>query len=104
AGPPGGPGPEEAAARSAGRAPRLPPRRAPAFDAPGRLSRSPLPRTPAMAADTLFRRITDYANRADPYPLYAELREHGVARQDNGKYLVGTYYEIAALLHDPRIS
>src|SRR5258708_33713161 len=57
-----------------------------------------------MAADTLFRRITDYANRADPYPLYAELREHGVARQDNGSYLVGTYHEIAALLHDPRIS
>jgi cytochrome P450 len=57
-----------------------------------------------MAADTLFRRISDYANRADPYPLYAELREYGVARQDDGKYLVGTYYEIAALLHDPRIS
>jgi cytochrome P450 len=57
-----------------------------------------------MAADTLFRRITDYANRANPYPLYAELREHGVARQDDGSYLVGTYHEIAALLHDPRIS
>src|SRR5712671_6212802 len=57
-----------------------------------------------MAADTLFDRITDYANRGDPYPLYAELRENGVARQDNGSYLVGTYHEIAALLHDPRIS
>ncbi|MCF3174750.1 cytochrome P450 [Streptomyces sioyaensis] len=57
-----------------------------------------------MAADTLFQRITDYAHRADPYPLYAELREHGVARQDDGSYLVGTYHEIAALLHDPRIS
>jgi cytochrome P450 len=57
-----------------------------------------------MAADTLFRRITDYANRADPYSLYAELREHGVAYQDDGSYLVGTYHEIAALLHDPRIS
>jgi cytochrome P450 len=56
------------------------------------------------AADTLFRRITDYANRADPYPLYAELREHGVACQDDGSYLVGAYHEIAALLHDPRIS
>ncbi|MFJ2810518.1 cytochrome P450 [Kitasatospora sp. NPDC087271] len=56
------------------------------------------------AADTLFRRITDYANRADPYPLYAELRDHGVARQDDGSYLVGTYHEVAALLHDPRIS
>ena len=38
-----------------------------------------------MAADTLFRRVTDYANR-DPYPLYAELREHGVTRQDDGSY------------------
>ncbi|MBF6047158.1 cytochrome P450 [Streptomyces sp. NRRL B-1677] len=58
----------------------------------------------ASSADTLFRRITDYANRADPYPLYAELREHKVARQEDGKYLVGTYDEIAALLHDPRVS
>jgi cytochrome P450 len=57
-----------------------------------------------MAVDTLLCRITDYANRADPYPLYAELRQHGVARQDNGSYLVGGYHEIAALLHDPRIS
>ncbi|MFB7668644.1 cytochrome P450 [Kitasatospora sp. NPDC056138] len=57
-----------------------------------------------MAADTLYRRITDYATRADPYPLYAELREHRVARQEDGSYLVGTYHEIAELLHDPRIS
>ncbi|MGA5704401.1 cytochrome P450 [Peterkaempfera bronchialis] len=57
-----------------------------------------------MAADTLLHRITDYANRADPYPLYAELRESKVARQDDGSYLVGTYHDIAALLHDPRIS
>ncbi|WP_328390541.1 cytochrome P450 [Streptomyces sp. NBC_00400] len=57
-----------------------------------------------MAADTLFHRITDYAHRADPYPLYAELREEGVVRQDDGSYLVGTYHEIEALLHDPRIS
>ncbi|MEV6669129.1 cytochrome P450 [Streptomyces sp. NPDC051162] len=57
-----------------------------------------------MQPDTLFQRITDYANRADPYPLYAELRENGVTRQEDGGYLVGTYHEIAALLHDPRIS
>lgn len=57
-----------------------------------------------MAADTLFQRITDYAHRADPYPLYAELRENRVARQEDGSYLVGTYHEIAALLHDPRVS
>ncbi|WP_214411938.1 cytochrome P450 [Sphaerisporangium fuscum] len=57
-----------------------------------------------MAVDTLLERITDYANRPDPYPLYAELREAGVVRQTDGSYLVGTYYDITALLHDPRIS
>ncbi|MFD5747329.1 cytochrome P450 [Streptomyces sp. NPDC127033] len=57
-----------------------------------------------MPPDTLLQRITDYANRADPYPLYAELRENGVTRQTDGSYLVGSYEDIAALLHDPRIS
>ncbi|MFJ2211921.1 cytochrome P450 [Streptomyces sp. NPDC101062] len=57
-----------------------------------------------MSPDTLLQRITDYANRADPYPLYAELRENGVTRQTDGSYLVGAYHDIAALLHDPRIS
>ncbi|RSN15510.1 cytochrome P450 [Nonomuraea sp. WAC 01424] len=58
-----------------------------------------------MTADTLLRRITDYASRPDPYPLYAELREAGpVVRQADGSHLVGTYHEINALLHDPRIS
>jgi cytochrome P450 len=57
-----------------------------------------------MAVETLLERITDYANRPDPYPLYAELREAGVVRQTDGSYLVGTYSEIVALLHDPRIS
>ncbi|MFH8384346.1 cytochrome P450 [Kitasatospora sp. NPDC018058] len=57
------------------------------------------------AADTLLERITDYANRPDPYPLYTELREAGpVVRQADGSYLIGTYHEITALLHDPRIS
>ncbi|BAC68294.1 cytochrome [Streptomyces avermitilis] len=58
-----------------------------------------------MASDTLLARITDYANRPDPYPLYAELREAGpVVRQADGSYLIGTYHEIVALLHDPRMS
>ncbi|ETK37851.1 cytochrome P450 [Microbispora sp. ATCC PTA-5024] len=58
-----------------------------------------------MTADTLLRQITDYANRPNPYPLYAELREAGpVVRQADGSYLIGTYHEITALLHDPRIS
>ncbi|MEU8579318.1 cytochrome P450 [Streptomyces abikoensis] len=58
-----------------------------------------------MASDTLLARITDYASRPDPYPLYAELREAGpVVRQTDGSHLIGTYHEIAALLHDPRMS
>ncbi|GAA1910640.1 cytochrome P450 [Streptantibioticus ferralitis] len=57
-----------------------------------------------MTADTLLERITDYANRPNPYPLYAELRAAGVARQTDGSYLLGTYHDIVALLHDPRIS
>ncbi|WP_214105488.1 cytochrome P450 [Acrocarpospora catenulata] len=57
-----------------------------------------------MAVDSLLERITDYASRPDPYPLYAELRAAGVARQAGGGYLVGAYHDIVALLHDPRIS
>ncbi|WP_030373751.1 cytochrome P450 [Streptomyces rimosus] len=57
-----------------------------------------------MAVDTLLERITDYASRPDPYPLYAELREAGVARQTDGSYLIGGYHDIVALLHDPRLS
>ncbi|REK86003.1 cytochrome P450 [Streptomyces inhibens] len=58
-----------------------------------------------MDSDTLLARITDYVNRPNPYPLYVELREAGpVVRQADGSYLIGTYHEIAALLHDPRMS
>ncbi|MFE5010600.1 cytochrome P450 [Streptomyces sp. NPDC056696] len=58
-----------------------------------------------MPSETLLARITDYASRPDPYPLYAELREAGpVVQQADGSYLVGTYHEIASLLHDPRMS
>ncbi|MFG2603337.1 cytochrome P450 [Streptomyces sp. NPDC048514] len=58
-----------------------------------------------MDSETLLARITDYASRPDPYPLYAELRDAGPAVwQADGSCLVGTYHEIAALLHDPRMS
>jgi cytochrome P450 len=53
---------------------------------------------------SVFAQILDYANRANPYPLYAELRKTPVARQDDGSYVVSTYREIVDLLHDPRIS
>jgi len=52
----------------------------------------------------LLAQVFDHANRADPYPLYAEMRKTPVARQEDGSYVVSTYAAIVQLLHDPRIS
>jgi cytochrome P450 len=57
-----------------------------------------------MTQDLLFRQILDYSNRANPYPLYRQLRQTPVARLDDGAYVVSTYREIVSLFHDPRIS
>jgi cytochrome P450 len=57
-----------------------------------------------MAPASIVEQILDYANRANPYPLYAELRKTPVTREADGTYVVSTYDEIAALLHDPRVS
>ncbi|MEU4038237.1 cytochrome P450 [Streptomyces collinus] len=58
-----------------------------------------------MTQAPLFRQITDFANRADPYPLYTELRKTPVLHEEEGgPYVVSSYYDIEALLHDPRIS
>jgi cytochrome P450 len=57
-----------------------------------------------MAQPSIFEQILDPANRANPYPLYTELRKTPVARQPDGTYVVSTYDEIVALLHDPRVS
>ncbi|MEU6550022.1 cytochrome P450 [Streptomyces sp. NPDC046915] len=59
--------------------------------------------TTTQTPDTLHR-ILDYSSRPDPYPLYAELRETPVARQEDGSYVVSTYRELADLLHDPHLS
>ena len=56
-----------------------------------------------MAA-SVFDQILDFAHRPNPYPLYARLRETPVSRQEDGTYVVSTYREIVALLHDPRVS
>ncbi|MET7902778.1 cytochrome P450 [Streptomyces sp. NPDC005355] len=53
---------------------------------------------------SLLWKITDYAYRADPYPIYAELRKTPVLHEEKGPYVVSTYWEVHALLHDPRIS
>jgi cytochrome P450 len=57
-----------------------------------------------MSGNTIFAQVLDRANRADPYPLYARLRETPVVREDDGTYIVSTYAEIRSLLHDPRLS
>lgn len=57
-----------------------------------------------MAEETPWQQALRYANRADPYPFYEELRKTPVARQPDGTYVVSTYREIVTLLHDPRVS
>jgi cytochrome P450 len=57
-----------------------------------------------MAPASVFEQIIDYSNRADPYRLYGQLRKEPVSRQEDGTYVVSTYREIVALLHDPRVS
>ncbi|ONH25985.1 cytochrome P450 [Pseudofrankia asymbiotica] len=57
-----------------------------------------------MAPVSVFDQVLDHSNRADPYPLYAELRRTPVSRADDGGFVVSTYAEIVALLHDPRLS
>ncbi|MFJ9773898.1 cytochrome P450 [Kitasatospora sp. NPDC101157] len=51
-----------------------------------------------------LQRILDYSSRADPYPLYAELRKTPVARQEDGSYVISTYREISNVLHNPHLS
>ncbi|MFI2645409.1 cytochrome P450 [Streptomyces sp. NPDC018610] len=58
-----------------------------------------------MTQASLLRRITDYSSRADPYPLYEELRRTPVLHEEEGgPYVISSYHDIKGLLHDPRIS
>ncbi|MFD6996000.1 cytochrome P450 [Streptomyces mirabilis] len=57
-----------------------------------------------MVEETPWQQALRYANRANPYPFYEELRRTPVARQPDGTYVVSTYQEVVALLHDPRVS
>jgi cytochrome P450 len=63
-----------------------------------------------MAQDpTLLHQILDPGNRANPWPLWAKLRETPVCWQadavdDAGSYVVSTYAAVQELFHDPRIS
>jgi len=62
-----------------------------------------------MRREAILRSIYDPANRADPYPLFAELRREPASWQEDGPdaagtWVVSTYREIVAILHDPRCS
>lgn len=58
-----------------------------------------------MTEPSLVARITDFANRADPYPLYTELRRTPVLHEEEGgPYVISSFWDIESLLHDPRIS
>jgi cytochrome P450 len=52
----------------------------------------------------LLAQILDYANRANPYPLFDELRNTPVLHAQDGSYVVSTYRDVTALINDPRIS
>ena len=39
----------------------------------------------------LFEQILNPANRHNPYPLYAQLRETPISQQEDGTYVVSTY-------------
>src|SRR5258708_19008956 len=53
---------------------------------------------------SLFEQLLDPANRPNPYPLYEQMRETPVAPLDENYYIVSTYNEILALLHNPSVS
>ena len=57
-----------------------------------------------MFAETPWQQALRYANRGNPYPFYEEMRKTPVSRQPDGSYVVSTYREVVALLHDPRVS
>ncbi|MFF4575624.1 cytochrome P450 [Streptomyces sp. NPDC001410] len=58
-----------------------------------------------MTHASLLSQITDFANRANPYPLYEELRKTPVLHEEeDGPYVISSYWDIKNLLHDPRIS
>lgn len=57
-----------------------------------------------MRENNLLALILDPANRVDPYPIYARLRETPISRQPDGTCVASTHREIRSLLFDERIS
>jgi len=57
-----------------------------------------------MEPEEAFDAAMRYANRANPYPFFDELRKTPVVRVTNGIYAVTGYDELISLAHDPRVS
>jgi len=57
-----------------------------------------------MPNQTSYERAIDYSTRPNPYEKYADLRKTKVERQEDGTYVVSTYTDVKALLHDPRVT
>lgn len=57
-----------------------------------------------MTAAASWAEAMKFANRANPYPFFDELRATPVARVAENTYVVTGYRELLALAHDPRIS
>jgi cytochrome P450 len=57
-----------------------------------------------MNQPTLYDEILDFDNRANPWPLYDKLRSQRVWEEPDGTFVVSTYREAYALMHDPRLS
>lgn len=58
----------------------------------------------AISSSNLLDQVLDYANRANPYPIYARMREHPVQVQADGRYIVSSYELVDAIFHDPQMS
>jgi cytochrome P450 len=51
-----------------------------------------------------MRQVGEQANRHNPWPLYTQLRRDRVVPLGEGRYALGRYDDVLALLHDPRVS
>jgi cytochrome P450 len=52
----------------------------------------------------LMSELTDQANRANPWPIYAEFRAQRIVPIGNGNHAFARYDDVIALLRDPRLS
>ncbi len=57
-----------------------------------------------MKEESLFQQVNNYANRANPYPLYKELLKTPIVQEADGSYVISSHRLIGKLLYDPRLS